>query len=273
MVRTYSASLPAYVMAIVRYRDLIVQLIRREFMTRYRGSILGILWAVLNPVLMVLIFSFLFNVVFQARWVAEPGSSGNFVILALLGMIIHGIFAESVGQAPHLILSRASYVKKVLFPLEILPIVTLGNALISAAIGLAVVLVAHWALSGTMSVTVLLLPIVLLPFVFLVTGIVLFVGAIGVYLRDLAHITNFVIMAALFLAPVFYPVSMVPEKYRFLLYLNPLTFTIEQAREVALFGRLPDWQGLFIYTAAALVFAWFGLWWFQRTRKGFADVI
>jgi len=183
------------------------------------------------------------------------------------------MLAESLGQSPNLVLGRPSYVKKVVFPLEVLPIVTVVTVLINAAIGMTVVLVANGVLQGTVVPTVLLLPIVLVPFVFLLTGIVLFLGAIGVYVRDLTQIVNFLTTVTLFLAPVFYPISMVPEKYRLLLFLNPLTFILEQARDVALFGRLPDWSGLAIYTVIAFGFAWLGLWWFQRARKGFADVM
>jgi lipopolysaccharide transport system permease protein len=272
-VQIHSASLPNYLATITRYRDLISQLVRREFSTRYRGSMLGVLWAVVNPILTVLIFSFLFGTIFKARWGSEPSSNGTFVIIALVGMIIHGIFAESLGQAPNVILGRPSYVKKVVFPLEILPIVTVVTALLNAAATMTVVLAANGILNGSMPITVLLLPVVLVPFIFLVGGVVLFVSAIGVYLRDLAQIVNFLTMATLFLAPVFYPISVVPANYRFLLYLNPLTFIIEQSREVALFGHLPDWSGLTIYSVIAFAFAWAGFWWFQRSRKGFADVV
>jgi lipopolysaccharide transport system permease protein len=272
-MQIHSASLPAYLATIVSYKDLVSQLVRREFSTRYRGSMLGVLWAVVNPILTVLIFSFLFEIIFKARWGSEPNSPGDFAIIALVGMVVHGIFAESLGQAPNVILGRSSYVKRVVFPLEILPIVTVATALLNAAAAMTVVLAAYAILNGGIPLTVLLLPLVLVPFIFLVGGVVLFVSAVGVYLRDLSQIVNFLTMATLFLAPVFYPVSAVPENYRFLLYLNPLTFTIEQAREVALFGHLPDWSGLTIYSVIAFAFAWAGFWWFQRARKGFADVI
>jgi len=271
-VQVYSASLPNYLATVVRYRDLIGQLVRREFSTRYRGSVLGIFWAVLNPVITVLVFSFLFGVVFRARWGTEP-TAPNFVIIVLVGMIIHGMLAESLGQAPNLVLGRLSYVKKVVFPLEVLPIVTVVTALINAAVGMTVVLAANGVLQGSIVPTVLLLPVVLVPFILLITGIVLFVGAFGVYVRDLTQIVNFLNMITLFLAPVFYPISVVPEQYRVLLFLNPLTFILEQARDVMLFGRLPDWSGLAIYTVIAFGFAWLRLWWFQRARKGFADVM
>ena len=211
----------------------------------------GIVWAIINPILTVLIFSFVFGVVFQARWGIEATSNGEFVIIVLLGMIVHGIFAESLGRAPTLIVGQPAYVKKVVFPLEILPIVAVLHALLNAAIGFTVVVIAYLTMTGHIEATVLLLPIVLLPYVLLIIGVVLFASAIGVYLRDLAQIVNVITMIALFLAPIFYPISAVPERYQLLLYLNPLTFTVEQARNVALFGNIPNWTGLTIYFIAA----------------------
>jgi len=271
-VQVHSAFLPNYIATLVRCRDLIEQLVRREFSSRYRGSVLGVFWAALNPVLTVLVFSFVFGVIFRARWGSES-TAPNFFIIVLLGMIIHGMLAESLSRAPTLILGRASYVKRVVFPLEVLPVVTAVSALINATIALVVVLAANAFMQRSIEPTLLLLPLVLAPFVILIIGIVLFIAAIGVYIRDLSQIVNFITMMALFLAPVFYPLTMVPEKYRPLMFLNPLTLIIEQARDVALFGQLPDWLGLGIYAVVAIGFAWFGFWWFQRIRKGFADVM
>jgi len=272
-MQAHSHSISSYAATIARYRDLIAQLVRREFQQRFRGSTLGVLWAVINPLVTVLMFAFVFGVVFQSRWGGVAPTTGNFVIIVLLGMAVHGILAEALGRAPSAIVSQPAYVKKVVFPLEILPIVITVNAVLNAAITLAVVLVASAVVNGGLAPTVLLLPIVLLPFVILVAGIVLFVSAIGVYIRDMTQIVGLATMLALFLAPVFYPISVVPESYRLLLYLNPLTFIIEQARDVALFGHMPDWPGLMVYGSIAFLFAWLGYCWFQKARNGFADVI
>ncbi len=272
-MQTHSLSISSYAATIARYRDLIAQLVRREFQSRFRGATLGVLWAIITPLVTVLMFAFVFGTVFKSRWGAEAPSTASFVIIVLVGMAVHGILAEALGRAPTAILGQPAYVKKVVFPLEILPIVVTVNAVLNAAITLIVVLAASAVMHGGLGATVLLLPIVLLPYILFVAGIVLFVSAIGVYIRDMSQVVSLVTMLTLFLAPVFYPISAVPENYRFLLYLNPLTFIVEQAREVALFDHMPDWTGLAVYAPLALIFAWLGYCWFQRARNGFADVI
>jgi len=258
---------------LARYWDLIGQLVIRDFSARYRGSMLGVLWAVVTPLLMATVFVFVFGVVFQARWGGESSPKASFTVTFLLGMMVHGIFAEALGRAPATVLGNPAYVKKVVFPLEILPVVVVLNALITAAIGLAVVLVIHVMLSGNLEPTIPLLPLVLAPFVLTVLGLVYFVGSIGVYIRDMSQIVGFVTLASMFMAPIFYPIAAVPDPYRKLLYLNPLTFPVEQARAVALYGQAPDWLGLAIYTGVGVGLAWLGYAWFQKTRKGFADVV
>ncbi len=272
-MQVYSASIPSYIGTVLRYRDLIIQLVTREFHARYRGSALGILWSVLTPVCTVLVFSFVFGVVFKSKWGAGPESEGEFVPILFIGMLLHGIFAESISRAPLLIVGQASYVKKVVFPLELLPVVAVLQALINAAILFGVVLVVSIAIKGSIAMTLPLLPFVLVPYAIFVIGSVLFVSAIGVYLRDLTQLVNIITLVAMFFAPIFYPLTAVPEKYRYLLYLNPLTFTVEEARGVILFGTPPNWIELAIYGAAALAFAWIGLICFQKMRRGFADVI
>jgi lipopolysaccharide transport system permease protein len=270
---SYSASIPGYLATIARYRDLIAELVARDFSARYRGSIMGALWAVISPLLIVAMFAFVFGVIFKARWGVEQVSDSDFVVIAMCGMTVHGLFVEVLGRAPTLVLGQPSYVKKVVFPLEILPITVVLGALVNAAILLAIVLAAALAIRGAIPVTVFLLPVVWVPFLLLLIGVALFISSIGVYVRDLMQFVSLVGMAALFLAPIFYPMTAVPERFRWLLWLNPLTFIVEQTRAVTLFGALPDWGGLAIYGVCALLFAWLALFWFQRIRKGFADVL
>jgi lipopolysaccharide transport system permease protein len=273
LMQTHSLSISSYLATIAKYRDLIAQLIRREFQIRFRGATLGVLWAIITPFVTVLMFAFVFGVIFKSRWGGTGTSTESFIIIVLIGMTVHGILAEALGRAPTAILGQPTYVKKVVFPLEIIPIVVTANAVLNAAITLLVVLTASAIVHGGLETTVLLLPIVLLPYVVLIAGVVLFVSAIGVYIRDMSQIVTLVTMLTLFLSPIFYPISAVPEGYRFLLYLNPLTFIVEQTREVALFGHLPDWAGLAVYALLAFLFAWLGYCWFQKSRNGFADVI
>jgi lipopolysaccharide transport system permease protein len=188
-------------------------------------------------------------------------------------MIVHGLFAECVNRAPSLLLSNVNYVKKVVFPLEILPWAILMSSLFHTAISIFVLLVAELLLMHHVPWTILLLPFVWLPFVVAIMGVSWFLASLGVYLRDVAQITGLVTTVLLFMSPVFYPLSKLPEKFQTLLLLNPLTFMIEQTREVLVWGNLPDWNGLVIYSICAGLIAWLGFLWFQKTRGGFADVL
>ncbi len=258
-----------------RNRSLIWQMVKREVIGRYRGSVMGILWSFLNPVLMLAVYTFVFSTIFKARWGAtgSPDSKTEFAILLFTGLIIHGLFSECVSRAPGLILSNVNYVKKVVFPLEILPWVAMGATAFHSAVSLLVLLLFYFFVNSTLQWTLVFLPLLLVPLILLTMGFSWFLASLGVYLRDVGQIIGLFTTILLFLSPVFYPLTALPEEYRPLLYLNPLTFMIEQTRDVMIWGKIPDWQGLGIYTACSLAVAWTGFFWFQKTRKGFADVL
>ena len=249
-------------------------MVRREVVGRYRGSVLGLLWSFLNPVLMLSVYTFVFSVVFKAKWSAGGDETkAAFALILFVGMIIHGIFAECVNRAPSLILSNVNFVKKVVFPLEILPWVAMGATLFHASVSVGVWALFFLIIKGYLPWTIVFLPIVILPLVLVTMGFAWFLSATGVYLRDVAQTTGIFTTVLLFLSPIFYPASALPDDYRKFLDLNPLTFLIEQAREVLVWDRLPDFAGLAGYTLGALVVALLGLGWFQKTRRGFADVL
>jgi len=269
----YPASPRALFASLWHNRELIAQLTRREVLSRYRGSILGLAWSFFNPLLMLVVYTFVFSVVFKARWGLGDESKADFAIVLFVGMIIHGLFAECVNRAPGLILTNANYVKRVVFPLEILPWVAAGSALFHSAVSIVVLLMAQVIFQHALALTIVFLPIVLVPLLFATMGFAWFLASIGVYVRDISQTIGIFTMVLLFLSPVFYPADALPEDYRFLLLLNPLTFVIEDARRVLIWGQAPDWTALLIYAPASFVVAWLGFWWFQRTRRGFADVV
>jgi len=255
-------------------RQLIAQMTTREVVGRYKGSSMGLLWSLLHPVFMLVIYTFVFSVVFKARWgVGTEETKTQFAVVLFVGMIVHGLFSEVLNRAPSLIISNVNYVKKVVFPLEILPVIITGAALFHCLISLAVLLVAFVMFNGYLNWTAIFTPLVLLPLVLLSLGFAWILASLGVFLRDVGQTIGIVTMVLMFLAPVFYPVTALPEAFRPWLMANPLTFIIEQAREVLIWGHLPDWIGLAVYISAAIVVAWAGYAWFQKTRKGFADVL
>ena len=270
----HSTSLVGLGKSLWRNRQLIVQMSRREVAGRYRGSVVGLAWSFFNPVLMLAVFTFVFSVVFQARWgVGGEETKTQFAVVLFVGMIVHGLLAEVLNRSPGLILGNVNYVKKVVFPLEILPVVSMGAALFHSLISFGVLLLAFALFNGYLHLTAILAPLVVLPLVILTLGLAWMLASLGVYLRDVGQTIGIITTILLFLAPVFYPISALPEAMRPWIMANPLTFIIEQAREVLIWGRLPNWIGLGLYTLIAMAVAWAGYAWFQKTRKGFADVL
>ncbi len=256
-----------------RQRALVLRLIRRDVVGRYRGSMAGLAWSLLQPLAMLGVFTFVFGELLGMRWGAATESRADFALVLFAGLILHGFFGECLTRAPMLVVGNPNFVKKVVFPLEILPWVTVGTALFHAAASvLAWVLIA--ALGGrAIPATFAYLPIVLAPLALFALGAAWFLAATSVYLRDVGQATGLLSSALLFLSPVFYSAASVPERYRALLELNPLTIPIEEARRVMLLGEAPDFARLAVHAAAGLAAALAGLWWFQRTRRGFADVL
>ncbi|MGZ8173672.1 MAG: ABC transporter permease [Methylobacter sp.] len=258
-----------------RNRQLIVQMTKREVVGRYKGSIMGLAWSFFNPVFMLVVYTFVFSEIFKSRWGGAGGddSKTQFAVVLFVGMIVLSLFSEVVNRAPGLILSNVNYVKKVVFPLEILAVIAMGAALFHSLISLGVLLAAFMLFSGYLHWTAIFTPLVLLPLVIVTLGICWMLASLGVFLRDVGQTIGIITTVLMFLSPVFYPVTAVPEKFRPFIMANPLTFIIEQAREVLIWGHLPNWTGLGIYTIVATVTAWAGYAFFQKTRKGFADVL
>jgi lipopolysaccharide transport system permease protein len=276
-MQNFSASPTEMMRSLWVNRSLIRSLATREVVGRYRGSFMGILWSFFNPVFMLLVYTFVFSVVFKAKWsagsVVSNDSKTEFALVLFAGLIVFNLFAECFNRAPSLILANVNYVKKVVFPLEILPWIALGSALFHAAISLSVWLVAYLIFVGLPQLTVLWLPFIALPLLLFIMGLSWVLAALGVYLRDVSQLTGMATTTLMFISPIFYPASALPEKYRQVLYLNPITPAIELVRDVLYWGKAPNLIMLTIYTIVTSVLAWLGFAWFQKTRKGFADVI
>jgi lipopolysaccharide transport system permease protein len=256
-----------------RHRSLIYASAKREVLGRYRGSAFGLLWSFFNPLFMLAVYTFVFSEVFKARWNGGSDSKTEFALLLFAGLIVFNLFADCINRAPGLILTNPNYVKKVVFPLEILPFVGLLSALYHALISFGVWLLAYTVFVGPPHATSLLLPLVLVPLALFIMGLSWGLASLGVFLRDVSQIIGVVTIVMMFLSPIFYPASALPEAYRHLLYLNPLTTVIEMTRDMLHWGKLPDWADLGLYWLATTAIAWLGFAWFQKTRKGFADVL
>jgi len=260
---------------IYHYRYLIVQMTKREISHRYRGSALGFAWSALNPLLMLAVYTFVFSVVFQARWESGGAKESriDFAITLFAGMIIFNLFAEIMNRAPSLILTNVNYVKKVIFPLEILPLVSIGVVLFHTLISLLVLMAAQILFKGNIPITIIYLPLILLPLLIAGLGISWFLAALTVYIRDVIHITGVFTTILMYMSAVFFPISALPEKYQAILLLNPVAAIINESRQAIIFGLPPNWVALGLRLLVGLGVAVGGYWWFQKARKGFADVL
>lgn len=254
-------------------RHLIWQMTKREVVGRYRGSIMGILWSFFNPVFMLTIYTFVFSVVFKAKWGTGSDSKTEFAMILFAGLIVFNMFSETVTRSPSLILSNVNYVKKVVFPLEILPVVSILSSCFHTLVSIGVLILFRLIVGSGFSLTTVLFPFIIAPLLLLSLGVSWFLAALGVYLRDVSQTIGLAMTALMFVSPIFFPISALPEKYRIFVYLNPLSFIIEQGRNVLIFSNLPDWGGLLIYYVFGSVSALLGFAWFQKVRTGFADVL
>lgn len=271
----FKASFLNIYLSLRQHYPLAYQMIKREVAGRYRGSFLGLVWSFVTPLMMLTIYTFVFSVIFKVRLEQTNnfGSKYDFAVMLFAGLIVYNLFSECISRAPALILANVNYVKKVIFPLEILPWVTLGASLFHTSISYFILLVFLVAIGQSLSWTLLFLPIILLPLLFLILGLSWFLASIGVFVRDIGQFIGLILTMLLFLSPIFYPASALPEYVRDYLFLNPLTFIIEQSRSVVLHGVLPNWSGLMLYYVVGLITATAGLFWFNKTRHGFADVL
>lgn len=266
--------LTPFVWNLWRHRQLIIQMTKREVIGRYKGSFLGLAWSFFNPIFMLLVYTFVFSVVFKARWgVTTDEPKSEFALILFVGMIVHALFSEPLNRAPNLIVSNVNYVKKVVFPLDLLPVISMGSVVFHAVVSIIVFLVAYFFINGHLVWTIVFIPVVLAPLVILSLGLTWFLSSFGVFFRDIGQAVSIITTVLMFLSPVFYPITAVPESFRQFILINPLTFIIEQSREILIWGHLPDWSGLGVYLFVSLLIAGAGYAWFQKTRKGFADVL
>lgn len=245
----------------------------RELTQRFRGSVLGLAWIYLQPIFMLVVYTFIFSVVFKVRWGEVGESKSEFAVLLFVGMSVFGFFSDCVGKSSQIIVQQPNLVKKVVFPLEVLPLSVLVAAFIQFLVNICALVVFDILAHGRLNPTALFLPLVIFPLAVFTSGVCLALAALGVFLRDVGQAVGIGLSALLFLSPVFYPLSAMPEVYRGWLLLNPLTWPIEQARAVLVLGELPDFVGAIIYGLLALLVLALGMRGFMSARPAFADVI
>ncbi|CAJ1317918.1 ABC transporter permease [Paenibacillus nuruki] len=256
-----------------QYYYLLKQLVKRDIASRYKGSFLGIMWSFIIPVLMLVVYTFVFSVVFKGRWSAQSDNHLEFAMIIFSGITVFNFFSEVINRSPSLIIGNSNYVKKIVFPLELLSVSAILTAMVHAAISFAILLMGLIFFGQGIHYTIIFLPLVLLPIVLITLGASWFLSSLGVYIRDINHIIGVMTSALMFLSPIFYSVDSVPEKLKGLYDLNPLSHTVEDMRNIIIWGRVPDFSWIIIGTVIGIITSILGYYWFKKTRGGFADVL
>lgn len=274
MSNHHPATPAAMLSGLLQHRELLWDLVKRDFIGRYKGSMLGVVWSLFNPLFMLAIYTIVFGVAFKSKW-AGVGEESKvaFALVLFSGTIIHNFFTECLGRAPSLIISHPNYVKKVVFPLEILPWMGLLSALLHFLVSFGALLIFCLMAGVAIHSGTLLIPILLIPLVLMMLGLSWILASLGVYLRDLSQIMGIVTTVALFLAPVFYPIESIPETYRVFLMWNPITIPVIQLRDLMLWDKPFRWGLWAASLVISLLICQLGYWWFQKSRRGFADVL
>ncbi len=256
------------------HKDLSLRLSKKAILVRYRGSLLGLLWAFVQPLMMLAVYTFVFSVIFEAKWGHSPEQGRlSFAMALFTGILTFNIIGDTVNASPGLILGHANFVKKVVFPLEILPLVKLIESVVFSLFGLLVLLAAQLIFDHILQWTIIFLPLIWLPVVLFALGWSYFIASLGVFIRDIGSITGVVVTMLFFLSPIFYPLSAVPENLRIYCQMNPIAMFVQDARRVVLWGQMPDWCWFSIYFLISLGVFVLGFAWFMKSKKAFADVL
>lgn len=258
---------------LIRNRSLIYELTRREINSKYKNNSLGILWLLILPLIMISIYTFVFSIIFEARWGQDDSNKLDFALLLFIGLVIYNIFADCLVRSPQIIINHQNFVKKVIFPLEILPVVLVLSTLFNACVSICIWILFYALSNGWLPATIIYFPLIFFPIFFINIGISMILSAIGVYLRDIQHIMGVFVTILMFLSPIFYPMEAVPSYLHRYLNINPLSQLIEQCRNIMFFGIQPTFSTVVVLWLFGFIILLFGLWVFQKLRSGFADVI
>jgi lipopolysaccharide transport system permease protein len=256
------------------YRGLIWMMSRREVLGRYKGSVVGIGWAFVQPLLMLGVYTFVFSVIFNARWNLGPDETkSSFALVLFLGLITFRIFSDMLNVSSDMVVRNSNFVKKVLFPLEILPVVQLLSVLIHVLFSLLIVVIGTLLILHCIPLTALLLPIMWLPVILFSLACGYYLGAIGVFFRDIRANVNVLTTILFYASGIFYPISAVPERFRIFWRMNPIAVLVEYSRKIFFWGTPPDWGAYFVWFILSLIMCVTGFVCFMKMKRAFADVL
>lgn len=254
------------------HRGLIHSMVQRDLTSRYKGSLIGLMWTVITPAVMITIYTVIFSGIFGAKFGAEGGHL-RFAAYLFCGMLPWIAISDGIQRSTTVLTDNVNLVRRVVFPLEVLPANLALSALVQQLLGTIVLLLVALLMQRTLHPTVLLIPVLLVPQLLMTLGISWLMASLGVFIRDMTHVNQLMLQMLMYLTPILYPENLIPAGYRWLVDLNPLAPLIRSYRFILLEGRMPDWRGLSFTFLFAIACFGIGYWWFERTKKAFADVL
>jgi lipopolysaccharide transport system permease protein len=254
--------------------ELLLSLTGRDIQKKYKESILGALWGVIVPLILLAIYTVIFSAIFGSRWKGvEVHSKVDYAVLLFIGLIVYNFFAESLTRAPTAVLGNPNLVKKVVFPLEVLPGVVVLSSLYNAGIASIALLLFLLFSSFGMHWQLILLPVLMIPLIALTLGVTYLFASLGVFFRDIDQFAALLARVLQYLTPVLYPSIVFPDSIGFWMRLSPLAVYVEQIRSLIVLGQIPYWPAYLWACGWSAALLLLGYWWFQRTRRAFADVV
>ncbi len=272
LARGVGRALTLPMQSIWRNRALIRTLVRRDVLSRYSGSFAGAFWALLNPLLLMLTYFFVFGMVLNSRFGNDPSRAG-FALYFLAGMLPWLAFSEAVGRAPTVMVEHRNFIKKLVFPVETLPVNLVAAGLVTETFGVLLFVLALVIIRHSVPVTLLYLPALIVPQILFTAGVCWFLAALGVFVRDLAQVNGFLLTIWFFITPICYPETSLPKAAAALLQKNPVYVLVRGYRAILLEHSAPDWRALGWVTVVGIAAFLVGHAWFYKLRKSFADII
>lgn len=258
----------------LKNKYLLLNLLRREIYAKFKNSYMGLLWIFIIPLIMIFLYTFIFSFIFQSRVGGEIEVPRTYFALQLFSsLVLFNFFSDTFVKSISSISSNVNYVKKIIFPLDILCWVNLGESLFNLTISLMVWFLAYFIIVGVPNWHIIFLPLILLPYAFFIIGTSWIISSISVFVRDLQQVSNLIITILLFSSPIFYNLTTIPEKLQKFLFINPLTAPIVFSKQIFYEGTFPDLSTFFIYSLFSVTIFFIGFCIFNILRKDFSDVL
>ena len=254
--------------------ELFLMLLKQDIQKKYKGNFIGNYWIIITPLFMLSIYTFVFGYVFAVRCPGFLNSNiFQFSLVLYCGLAFYNSFNEAISRAPNNIIENVNYLKKAVFPLEILTPILVSSSATNLLINVLLIAIIKSILISPITLNFLFILIVLFAFLTMLLGLSWIFSAVGVYIRDLNHLVTNSVTGLLFLSPIFYPIASLPEWLRPYILFNPISIPVEEARKIIIYNQIPDFYILTIYTLSSLLICIIGYFFFSITKKGFSDVI